>query len=288
MPVDPGPCRAHIERWHFVESSGMCVKFIYGGCLGNSNNFECFQDCRRSCLLPPKIPSNIESVRMNEWFPSRRLSPIRQQNLKLDYHLHNSPSVATLAGPQPPKSNPNLPVIDCKLSAWSPWSTCSALCGNGRRSRSRYIIQMPQNGGKPCDKKLSRTQKCKDLPPCPPDFEQQQHVTLKPMTLKAGGGHGNGKANRNNNIVNANNSHGWRTITTTTAASSMMDDEDDSKFSRLLQSEVGDLHPTNFNSNLISIMRDGVQPEMELIGSTSFHIKNGFIYPHNNETITSS
>lgn len=68
--------------------------------------------------------------------------------------------------------NPNLPVIDCKLSAWSPWSTCSALCGNGKRTRSRYIIQMPQNGGKPCDEKLSRTQRCKDLPACPPNYDK--------------------------------------------------------------------------------------------------------------------
>lgn len=71
---------------------------------------------------------------------------------------------------QQPAQNPNLPVIDCKLSPWSPWSTCSALCGEGKRTRSRYIVQMPQNGGKPCDKKLSRTQKCKDLPPCPPIY----------------------------------------------------------------------------------------------------------------------
>lgn len=57
-PVDSGPCKANIERWHYDASKGMCVKFVYGGCLGNSNNFGCFQDCESNCLLILKNLSN--------------------------------------------------------------------------------------------------------------------------------------------------------------------------------------------------------------------------------------
>lgn len=157
--------------------------------------------------------------------------------------------------------DPNLPVIDCKLSPWSPWSTCSALCGNGKRTRGRYIIQMPQNGGKPCDKRLSRTQKCKDLPPCPQYGAQASNQT-------AFNGH-----------VKTDTKGRWRpTTSATTQGSSMMDDEDDSKFSRLLKSESGTPDPNSFTSNVSIVVDGSPSTEMELIGSTSFHIKNGHIY----------
>lgn len=172
-------------------------------------------------------------------------------------------------------------MIDCKLSHWQPWSTCSATCGMGKRTRSRYIIQMPQNGGKPCDK-LTRTQKCKDLPPCPPNHDNQNNPSAHPASRNST----KGKQNFNN----GKNGGNWRTITTTTSTtpgSSMMDDEDDSKFSRLLQSGLE--QPASFITNM-SVIVDGPKPstEMELIGSTSFHIRNGFIYLHNNNSGESS
>lgn len=169
--------------------------------------------------------------------------------------------------------NPDLPVIDCKLSNWGPWSTCSALCGQGKRIRSRYIIQMPQNGGKPCDKKLTRTQRCKDLPPCPPSSGHN------------GSGATNNNQHRGNHKHNNSNHHQQHhhhphgltlrttTTTTTTQASSVMDDEDDSKFSNLIRSESGQLHffapswsPTE------SYYLDGSNHH------GSFRIKSGYVY----------
>ncbi|XP_051907731.1 protein AMBP [Hippocampus zosterae] len=55
---EPGPCFG-IKQHYFYNSSAMsCQKFIYGGCLGNKNNFkterECLQRCRTEavCRLP--------------------------------------------------------------------------------------------------------------------------------------------------------------------------------------------------------------------------------------------
>lgn len=41
-------------------------------------------------------------------------------------------------------------VVDCEVSAWGPWSTCSAECGSGNMVRTRTVNRAPRNGGAPC------------------------------------------------------------------------------------------------------------------------------------------
>lgn len=47
---DPGPCSGMLSRFFYNTSSMACETFLYGGCLGNGNNFysekECLQACR--------------------------------------------------------------------------------------------------------------------------------------------------------------------------------------------------------------------------------------------------
>lgn len=40
--------------------------------------------------------------------------------------------------------------LDCKLSDWSPWSSCSASCGSGLKTRSKWLREKAFNGGRPC------------------------------------------------------------------------------------------------------------------------------------------
>jgi len=40
--------------------------------------------------------------------------------------------------------------VDCRLSAWSGWSKCSAECGGGVQQRLREVKMAMKNGGKPC------------------------------------------------------------------------------------------------------------------------------------------
>ncbi|XP_067934265.1 U-actitoxin-Avd3i-like [Watersipora subatra] len=47
LPVVPGPCRASIRRWAFRD--GRCVRFTYGGCQGNDNNFQTRSECEERC-----------------------------------------------------------------------------------------------------------------------------------------------------------------------------------------------------------------------------------------------
>lgn len=49
-----GPCRAVMPRWYFDLSKGKCVRFIYGGCGGNRNNFESEDYCLAVCKAMSK------------------------------------------------------------------------------------------------------------------------------------------------------------------------------------------------------------------------------------------
>nr|XP_022333272.1 uncharacterized protein LOC111130469 isoform X4 [Crassostrea virginica] len=49
QPMDTGPCRGNIPRWYFDKDSKQCLEFLYGGCQGNTNNFETREECQKSC-----------------------------------------------------------------------------------------------------------------------------------------------------------------------------------------------------------------------------------------------
>uniref|UniRef100_A0A8B9NEV1 Alpha-1-microglobulin/bikunin precursor n=1 Tax=Accipiter nisus TaxID=211598 RepID=A0A8B9NEV1_9AVES len=50
LSQDSGPCSGMVSRFFYNSSSMACETFLYGGCLGNGNNFysekECLQACR--------------------------------------------------------------------------------------------------------------------------------------------------------------------------------------------------------------------------------------------------
>ncbi|XP_062241535.1 amyloid-like protein 2 isoform X4 [Platichthys flesus] len=61
---ETGPCRASMPRWHFDMSQGKCVRFIYGGCAGNRNNFDSEEYCMAVCkrLTVPPTPQPTDDV----------------------------------------------------------------------------------------------------------------------------------------------------------------------------------------------------------------------------------
>ncbi|XP_029963729.1 amyloid beta precursor like protein 2 isoform X3 [Salarias fasciatus] len=64
LEAETGPCRASMPRWHFDLSQRKCVRFIYGGCAGNRNNFDSEEYCMAVCkrLITPPTPQPTDDV----------------------------------------------------------------------------------------------------------------------------------------------------------------------------------------------------------------------------------
>ncbi|KAM7354505.1 uncharacterized protein ACRADG_006156 [Cochliomyia hominivorax] len=50
QPKETGRCFALFYRFAYDVEKRECVKFIYGGCAGNSNNFKTKEECEQKCL----------------------------------------------------------------------------------------------------------------------------------------------------------------------------------------------------------------------------------------------
>lgn len=50
LPRVVGPCRASFPRWYYNQAVKKCLKFIYGGCEGNMNNFRTKAECKKRCI----------------------------------------------------------------------------------------------------------------------------------------------------------------------------------------------------------------------------------------------
>eukprot|EP00928_Gymnodinium_smaydae_P032104 TRINITY_DN2333_c0_g1_i2.p1 TRINITY_DN2333_c0_g1~~TRINITY_DN2333_c0_g1_i2.p1 ORF type:complete len:2087 (-),score=269.44 TRINITY_DN2333_c0_g1_i2:244-5694(-) len=57
--------------------------------------------------------------------------------------------------------------FDCKLSAWTPWTTCDRTCEGGFATRSRTVLDQPRFGGRNCVGELQGILVCNTDVPCP-------------------------------------------------------------------------------------------------------------------------
>ncbi|XP_010901362.2 amyloid-like protein 2 isoform X8 [Esox lucius] len=64
LEAETGPCRASMPRWHFDMATRKCVRFVYGGCAGNRNNFDSEEYCMAVCkrLTAPPTPQPTDDV----------------------------------------------------------------------------------------------------------------------------------------------------------------------------------------------------------------------------------
>ncbi|XP_071826356.1 uncharacterized protein [Apostichopus japonicus] len=50
QPIIAGPCTQEMFRWAFNPFNNQCEGFLFGGCLGNDNNFASYVTCAQRCI----------------------------------------------------------------------------------------------------------------------------------------------------------------------------------------------------------------------------------------------
>ncbi|XP_055974549.1 tissue factor pathway inhibitor 2-like [Sorex fumeus] len=70
LPQDEGPCRALIPSYYYDRNTQNCSLFMYGGCEGNANNFETFEECTEACwkieIVPKVCRLDVNEARCGE------------------------------------------------------------------------------------------------------------------------------------------------------------------------------------------------------------------------------
>lgn len=74
MPMRIGPCRMSIEKFYYDAEKNDCLLFFYGGCKGNSNQFDTAEECRQTCGVQPKTSTAIEQ-------PNQDIARVAKQNV---------------------------------------------------------------------------------------------------------------------------------------------------------------------------------------------------------------
>lgn len=67
LEEDPGLCRGYMKRYLYNNQTKQCERFVYGGCLGNRNNFETLDECKKICENPVHSPSPVNEVQMSDY-----------------------------------------------------------------------------------------------------------------------------------------------------------------------------------------------------------------------------
>ena len=53
-----------------------------------------------------------------------------------------------------------VPAVDCIWGEYGAWTSCSATCGGGLRTRTKLVATPASNGGAPCTGSATETETC--------------------------------------------------------------------------------------------------------------------------------
>lgn len=62
LPRATGFCEAYMPRYFYNPATGACERFIYGGCMGNANNFHTITDCEHACIPQAKRQASLPTA----------------------------------------------------------------------------------------------------------------------------------------------------------------------------------------------------------------------------------
>lgn len=164
MPKDEGLCAGNNSRWYFDPQVEACLEFLYSGCRGNRNNFLTQDLCESVC----------KKYKEDEEDEDADVTTTASSALQAESHVFEDNASTDEAA------------VDCLVSRWSPWSSCSVSCGRGIKTKTRTIQVHARNGGKPCPKKMLKKKKCKRTCVEPVDCILSEWSSWSPCSLTCG------------------------------------------------------------------------------------------------------
>lgn len=86
----------------------------------------------------------------------------RHRNMQSHFHLCGKPCEGPKVETKSCTPSCQAEPVECEMTMWSSWTSCTVSCGGGEIKRSRKIKREPANGGKSCDGILEEVAACNE------------------------------------------------------------------------------------------------------------------------------
>ncbi|KAI7791151.1 podocalyxin-like protein 2 [Triplophysa rosa] len=121
LPKKVGPCRGDFTRWHFNPGANMCMKFTFGGCKENGNNFLSLEECVKAChpdseyspSSPEPTSSALPLINTSSLFvPTPEAMKLESETESSGFPLHLSPGLTPSPAADHAHSTDTPPALD--------------------------------------------------------------------------------------------------------------------------------------------------------------------------------